>query len=198
MTNSSIWNEIDNSVPGTAFHRTLISLSKKFKPSSSAELNRAFVLAWKLFIKGYLLEAEKIVDFIGGIKFNGDYRLWVWIESSLLLYAWMLRDQGNGEKLLITIEKLKQPEFFEFNDELKTTVNRRARDRRLKGSLLSNHAEVAHQNNDHKRELHESELLFIQQLFIYFLADSETASLLDIEVKVFHTWHRINELVNRK
>lgn len=192
---SSVWLEIENSVNDISLRRSVVSLSNEFDPASSEQLNRAFTLAWKLYLDAYSNEAEKVLGLVGDINFNGNFNLWVWIESSLLLHAWILRDQNNIAKRLQIIERLKQPENFDFQDEIKNSVNRRARQRRLSGSLLADKNQQY--SNSMVEELEERILHFTHKLFVYFLADQETKNELDIENKILYGWEIITHLAGQ-
>lgn len=157
--------------------KTAISLSAKYKPTVAKELERANWFANQLFFKNNENEALKIIEVLEAEQFNGNYNLWTYIQSALLLKCWILEKkdkQLNQQNIENSIEKINSTLEFWNNDEMKKIINTRARNRRLTGSLLHyDKIEKAVAENDRQTELAWRIGHFLELLFIYFLGDSE-------------------------
>lgn len=155
-------------------HKTAISLSEKYKPSLANELERANKLAYSLYFKCCIQESLSVCDILGEEQFNGNYNLWTWIQSTLLLKCWIHEKMKHDEIQIIQILKTINAAFDFGDDKLKKKINKRAKTRRFEGSLLNyNRIEQAIIENDKGAEIDWRISHFKELLFIYFFGGSD-------------------------
>ena len=174
------FEKIAESLTEKKLQRTANSLKEKYKPTVSKELERANRFAYELYFKNFQSESMKVCEILEEENFTGNHNLWTWIQSALFLKCWILwksDKESNREKIENIIETVKSTIEFG-NDETIKKISRRARDRRLNGSLLHyNKIEDSIKENDKEGELSWRIGQFKELLFIYFLGGSEEFSI---------------------
>ncbi len=178
-----IFKQIAKSLDDNKLIKTCISLSEHFKQTKQYELQRVYELVFKLYLENYKTEILSISDSIGEIKFTGNFDIWIWVESILLIRCKILDDYKDTTNLNLTLTKIKVVENYEWDNELKTTINRNVRKRRIeeKSLLKYNELNSAIKNRDSKLELEIRKTHFTEFLFIYFLSDFKSK---DIEKEI--------------
>ncbi len=165
-----IFVEISKSLTDKKMIKIATSLSKKYKPTSSNELEKTNLLLNHLYFKNQKNEALKVINLLEKEDFNGNYDLWSWIEPALLMKCWITKDESEIQKIINKINKT-----FDFGtNELSKKVRKNVKERRLKGEHLKYDEIMAPQNNKNTQEELEYRILhFYMLLFIYFLGGSK-------------------------
>ncbi len=192
------FKKVAETITDKKLQKTALSLSKKYKPTVANELERADRLATDLFFKSYENEALTIIEVLEKEVFNGNYNLWTWIQSALLLKCWIL-ERSENEVSQQTIENIIKTinSTLDFgNDEMKKKINTKVRNRRLTGSLLNyDKIEIAIAENDKKTELVWRIAQFGELLFIYFLGGSDQFSTQKALVELEENENKIKALI---
>lgn len=172
--NNRIFNEIAESLENDTLKRRCISLSKRFTSTRQADLQKAYELVIDLYLMDRKKEILLISEELEKIDFTGDFNLWTWIEAILLLRCKILHDTKQVVDLKNTIIKIKVVDTYEWDQELKTTINRKVRKRRIeeKSLLRYDKLESAIKSGDFELELEIRILNGIELLLIYFLSES--------------------------
>ncbi len=154
--------------------RTANSLSKKYKPTVERELERTNDLLTKLYFKGHTAEALEIIKLLEIIEFNGDQRIWEWVQMSLFLKCWILscKSTQNNDEIQNIVNKINETYNFGTNDLVKK-VNKNVRARKLRGEHLRfDDIKTAQESGDIQQELQYRIFYFYDLLYIYFLGGS--------------------------
>ncbi|QNK63893.1 hypothetical protein H7F33_05195 [Pedobacter sp. PAMC26386] len=170
---NSIFQIIAEDLTNKNTKRIALSLTKGYKPTIAAKLEIAKDLAMALYFSGDEKNALKICQILGKEKFNGNYNLWTWVQTALLLACWIYDKQGCKEEGVRSL--LRVTEIIDINtgDEQMNQIRIKARDRRLKGELLRDEKiDQAVEQGDKKQELAWRQLQFSELLYIYLLGGS--------------------------
>ena len=160
---------------------TYISLvPKKNKKTQASYLESLNHLAYLLYLDGQEEMAKELLDRIIQVPFEGNYNTWTFVDSSLVLLAYMEREAENKlsayKKLLLS--PLKQGE------ESTQNIRRKVHQRFLNGDSLEQKLSKIEQASSPESEM-ERRLLYLTDLLKIqlFIAES-TCEETDIQAKI--------------
>ena len=188
MNNNKIFLKISESIESNKLKKTCLSLFKKFKQTKRSELWRVHDLTMTLYFQSKTDEVLLICNELEKIEFNGDFNIWTPIESLLLLKCRILQSKNSEIEFKKTLSKIKVVDTFEWNEGLKTKINRKVRKRRINERTLL-------KNNDIIEEIELRKLHFLELLFIQFLSNNKTQ---EIENEIEENEKQIKKLMQHK
>ena len=161
-------------------HLYLDKILKKNKKTQASYLESLNHLANLLYLDGQEEMAKKLLESIIQVPFEGDYNTWTFVDSSLVLLAYMERETENKlsayKKLLLS--PLEQGEVFT------QKIRRKVHQRFLNGDSLEQKLAKIKQASSPESEM-ERRLLYLTDLLKInlFIAES-TCEETDIQAKI--------------
>ena len=177
MNVKELIEEIENDVDLASY----ISLvPKKNKKTQAVYLESLNHLAYLLYLDGQEEIAKELLDSIIQVPFEGNYNTWTFVDSSLVLLAYLEREAEN--KLSAYKKLLLSP--LEQGEESTQNIRRRVHQRFLNGDSLDQKlAKIEHslslESEMERRLLYLTDLLKIH----LFIAES-TCEKTDIQAKI--------------
>lgn len=177
MNVKELIEEVENDVELVSYLNRVPKKNKKTQASYLESLNR---LAYLLYLDGQEEMAKKLLDRIIQVPFEGNYNTWTFVDSSLVLLAYMERKAENQvfvyKKLLLS--PLEQGEASTQN------IRRRVHQRFLNGDSLEQKLAKIEQASSPESEM-ERRLLYLADLLKIqlFIAES-TCEEIDIKAKI--------------
>ena len=161
-------------------HLYLDKILKKNKKTQASYLESLNHLAYLLYLDGQEEIAKELLDSIIQVPFEGNYNTWTFVDSSLVLLAYLEREAEN--KLSAYKKLLLSP--LEQGEESTQNIRRRVHQRFLNGDSLDQKlAKIEHslslESEMERRLLYLTDLLKIH-LFIAESSCEET----DIQAKI--------------
>ena len=161
-------------------HLYLDKILKKNKKTQAIYLESLNHLAYLLYLDGQEEMAKKLLERIIQVPFEGDYNTWTFVDSSLVLLAYMERETENKlsayKKLLLS--PLKQGE------ESTQKIRRRVHQRFLNGDSLEQKLAKIEQASSLESEM-ERRLLYLTDLLkIHLFIAESTCEETDIQAKI--------------
>ena len=161
-------------------HLYLDEVLKKNKKTQATYLESLNHLAYLLYLDGQEEMAKELLDGIIQVPFEGNYNTWSFVDSSLVLLAYLEREKEN--QVLLYKKLLLSP--LEQGEESTQKIRRRVHQRFLNGdSLEQKLAKIEHssslESEMERRLLYLTDLLKIH-LFIAESSCEET----DIQAKI--------------
>lgn len=91
---NKVFLDISSKINNKRLARKALSLNRRFKPTHSNELNKMFDLVTELYFNDYKIEVSEVIEkVVDKTEFNGDRRLWDFVEPLLLLKRRRIRIQ---------------------------------------------------------------------------------------------------------
>ena len=177
MNVKELIEEIENDVDLASY----ISLvPKKNKKTQAVYLESLNHLAYLVYLDGQEEMAKKLLDRIIQVPFEGNYNTWTFVDSSLVLLAYMERKAENQvfvyKKLLLS--PLEQGEASTQN------IRRRVHQRFLNGDSLEQKLAKIEQASSPESEM-ERRLLYLTDLMkIHLFITESTCEETDIQAKI--------------
>jgi len=161
-------------------HLYLDKILKKNKKTQASYLESLNHLAYLLYLNGQEEIAKELLDSIIQVPFEGNYNTWTFVDSSLVLLAYLEREAEN--KLSAYKKLLLSP--LEQGEESTQNIRRRVHQRFLNGDSLDQKlAKIEHslslESEMERRLLYLTDLLKIH----LFIAES-TCEKTDIQAKI--------------
>ena len=161
-------------------HLYLDKILKKNKKTKASYLESLNHLAYLLYLDGQEEIAKELLDSIIQVPFEGNYNTWTFVDSSLVLLAYLEREAEN--KLSAYKKLLLSP--LEQGEESTQNIRRRVHQRFLNGDSLDQKlAKIEHslslESEMERRLLYLTDLLKIH----LFIAES-TCEKTDIQAKI--------------
>ena len=161
-------------------HLYLDKILKKNKKTQSSYLESLNHLAYLLYLDGQEEIAKKLLENVIQVPFEGNYNTWTFVDSSLVLLAYMERETENKlsayKKLLLS--PLKQGE------ESTQKIRRRVHQRFLNGDSLEQKLAKIEQASSPESEM-ERRLLYLTDLLkIHLFIAESTCEETDIQAKI--------------
>lgn len=194
--NKEIFNSISESLKDKKLQRTCVSLSKNFKSTRQSDLQKVYELIIKLYFENYKNEILLISNELDKIEFTGNFNLWTWVEAILLIRCKILYDSDDMVDFNKTLSKIRVVEIYEWDEELKTNINRKVRKRRIEERSLLKYDELKEviESRDLKSELEIRIIHHIELLFIFFLSGIKP---LDIKKEIEENEKQMLTLYNK-
>ena len=161
-------------------HLYLDKVLKKNKKTQATYLESLNHLAYLLYLDGQEEMAKELLDSIIQVPFEGNYNTWTFVDSSLVLLAYLERETENKlsayKKLLLS--PLEQGEGSTQN------IRRRVHQRFLNGDSLEQKLAKIEQAPSPESEM-ERRLLYLTDLLkIHLFIDESTCEETDIQAKI--------------
>ena len=153
---------------------------KKYKKTNCSYLESLNHLAYLLYLYGQKELAKKLLDILLQIPFEGDYNSWTFVESSIVLLAYMEKQTENQVSIYQNL--LLSP--LDSGEESTRKIRRRVHQRFLNGDTLEQKLAKIEQASSPESEM-ERRLLYLTDLLKInlFIADS-TCEETDIQAKI--------------
>ena len=160
---------------------TYISLvPKKNKKTQASYLESLNHLAYLLYLDGQEEMAKELLDRIIQIPFEGNFNTWTFVDSSLVLLAYLEREAEN--QVLVYKKLLLFP--LEQGEESTQNIRRRVHQRFLNGDSLEQKFAKIEQALSPESEM-ERRLLYLTDLLkIHLFIDESTCEETDIQAKI--------------
>ena len=177
MNVKELIEEVENNLELVSYLNLIPKKNKKTQASYLESLNH---LAYLLYLDGQEEMAKKLLERIIQVPFEGDYNTWTFVDSSLVLLAYMERETENKlsayKKLLLS--PLKQGE------ESTQNIRRRVHQRFLNGDSLEQKRAKIEQAPSPESEM-ERRLLYLTDLLkIHLFIAESTCEETDIKAKI--------------
>ena len=161
-------------------HLYLDKILKKNKKTQASYLESLNHLAYLLYLNGQEEIAKELLDSIIQVPFEGNYNTWTFVDSSLVLLAYLEREAEN--KLSAYKKLLLSP--LEQGEESTQNIRRRVHQRFLNGDSLEQKLAKIEQASSSESEM-ERRLLYLTDLLkIYLFIAESTCEEIDIQEKI--------------
>ena len=161
-------------------HLYLDKILKKNKKTQASYLESLNHLAYLLYLDGQEEMAKKLLESVIQVPFEGNYNTWTFVDSSLVLLAWMERETEN--KLSAYKKLLLSP--LEQGEESTRNIRRRVHQRFLNGDSLEQKLAKIEQASSLESEM-ERRLLYLTDLLkIHLFIAESTCEETDIQAKI--------------
>ena len=161
-------------------HLYLDKILKKNKKTQASYLESLNHLAYLLYLNGQEEIAKELLDSIIQVPFEGNYNTWTFVDSSLVLLAYLEREAEN--KVFDYKKILLSP--LEQGEESTQNIRRRVHQRFLNGDSLEQKLAKIEQASSTESEM-ERRLLYLTDLLkIYLFIAESTCEETDIQAKI--------------
>ena len=161
-------------------HLYLDKILKKNKKTQASYLESLNHLAYLLYLNGQEEIAKELLDSIIQVPFEGNYNTWTFVDSSLVLLAYLEREAEN--KVFDYKKILLSP--LEQGEESTQNIRRRVHQRFLNGDSLEQKLAKIEQASSTEPEM-ERRLLYLTDLLkIYLFITESTCEKTDIQAKI--------------
>ena len=161
-------------------HLYLDKILKKNKKTQASYLESLNHLAYLLYLDGQEKMAKKLLESVIQVPFEGNYNTWTFVDSSLVLLAYMERETEN--KLSAYKKLLLSP--LEQGEESTQNIRRRVHQRFLNGDSLEQKLAKIKQASSLESEM-ERRLLYLTDLLkIHLFIAESTFEETDIQAKI--------------
>ena len=161
-------------------HLYLDKILKKNKKTQASYLESLNHLAYLLYLNGQEEIAKELLDSIIQVPFEGNYNTWTFVDSSLVLLAYLEREAEN--KLSAYKKLLLSP--LEQGEESTQNIRRRVHQRFLNGDSLEQKLAKIEQASSTESEM-ERRLLYLTDLLkIHLFIAESTCEKTDIQAKI--------------
>ena len=153
---------------------------KKYKKTNCSYLESLNHLAYLLYLYGQKELAKKLLDILLQIPFEGDYNSWTFVESSIVLLAYMEKQTENQVSIYQNL--LLSP--LDSGEKSTRKIRRRVHQRFLNGDSLEQKLAKIEQASSTESEM-ERRLLYLTDLLkIYLFITESTCEKTDIQAKI--------------
>ena len=161
-------------------HLYLDKILKKNKKTQASYLESLNHLAYLLYLDGQEEIAKKLLENVIQVPFEGNYNTWTFVDSSLVLLAYLEREAEN--KLSAYKKLLLSP--LEQGEESTQKIRRRVHQRFLNGDSLEQKLAKIKQASSPESEM-ERRLLYLTDLLkIHLFITESTCEEIDIQTKI--------------
>ena len=161
-------------------HLYLDKILKKNKKTQASYLESLNHLAYLLYLDSQEEMAKKLLESVIQVPFEGNYNTWTFVDSSLVLLAYMERETEN--KLSAYKKLLLSP--LEQGEESTQNIRRRVHQRFLNGDSLEQKLAKIEQASSPESEM-ERRLLYLTDLLkIHLFIVESTCEETDIQAKI--------------
>ena len=161
-------------------HLYLDKILKKNKKTQASYLESLNHLAYLLYLDGQEEIAKELLDSIIQVPFEGNYNTWTFVDSSLVLLAYLEREAEN--KVFDYKKILLSP--LEQGEESTQNIRRRVHQRLLNGDSLDQKLAKIEHSLSLESEM-ERRLLYLTDLLkIYLFITDSTCEKTDIQAKI--------------
>ena len=161
-------------------HLYLEKILKKNKKTQATYLESLNHLAYLLYLDGQEEMAKELLDGIIQVPFEGNYNTWSFVDSSLVLLAYLEREKEN--QVLLYKKLLLSP--LEQGEESTQKIRRRVHQRFLNGDSLEQKLAKIEQAPSPESEMERRLLCLTDLLKIHLFIDESTCEETDIRTKI--------------
>ena len=177
MNVKELIEEVENNLELVSY---LNLIPKKNKKTQAIYLESLNHLAYLLYLDGQEEMAKKLLDRLIQVPFEGNYNTWTFVDSSLILLAYMERETEN--KLSAYKKLLLSP--LEQGEESTQNIRRKVHQRFLNGDSLEQKLAKIEQASSLESEM-ERRLLYLTDLLkIHLFIAESTCEETDIQAKI--------------
>lgn len=177
MNVKELIEEVENDLELESYLNQVPQKNKKTQASYLESLNH---LAYLLYLDGKEEMAKVLLDRIIKVSFEGNYNTWTFVDSSLVLLAYLEREKEN--QVLVYKKLLLSP--LEQGEESTQKIRRRVHQRFLNGDSLEQKLAKIEQAPSPESEM-ERRLLYLTDLLkIYLFITESTCEETDIQAKI--------------
>ena len=177
MNVKELIEEIENDVELVSYLNRLPKKNKKTQASYLESLNH---LAYLLYLDDQKEMAKELLDRIIQVPFEGNYNTWTFVDSSLVLLAYMEREAEN--QVFVYKQLLLSP--LEQGEESTQKIRRKVHQRFLNGDSLEQKLAKIEQASSPESEM-ERRLLYLTDLLkIHLFITESTCEETDIQAKI--------------
>ena len=164
---------------------------KKYKKTNCSYLESLNHLAYLLYLYGQKELAKKLLDILLQIPFEGDYNSWTFVESSIVLLAYMEKQTENQVSIYQNL--LLSP--LDSGEESTRKIRRRVHQRFLNGDTLEQKLAKIEHSLSLESEM-ERRLLYLTDLLkIYLFITESTCEETDIQTKIEENMEILQEYI---
>ena len=161
-------------------HLYLDKILKKNKKTQASYLESLNHLAYLLYLDGQEEIAKKLLESVIQVPFEGNYNTWTFVDSSLVLLAYLEREKEN--QVFVYKKLLLSP--LEQGEESTQKIRRRVHQRFLNGDSLEQKLAKIEQASSPESEM-ERRLLYLTDLLkIHLFITESTCEETDIQAKI--------------
>ena len=169
--------EVENDLKLVSYLNLIPKKNKKTQASYLESLNH---LAYLLYLDGQEEIAKKLLESVIQVPFEGNYNTWTFVDSSLVLLAYLEREKEN--QVFVYKKLLLSP--LEQGEESTQNIRRRVHQRFLNGDSLEQKLAKIEQAPSPESEM-ERRLLYLTDLLkIHLFIDESTCEETDIQIKI--------------
>jgi len=177
MNVKELIEEVENNLELVSYLNLIPKKNKKTQASYLESLNH---LAYLLYLDDQKEMAKKLLESVIQVPFEWNYNTWTFVDSSLVLLAYMERETEN--KLSAYKKLLLSP--LEQGEESTQKIRRRVHQRFLDGDSLEQKLAKIEQASSPESEM-ERRLLYLTDLLkIHLFIDDSTCEETDIQAKI--------------
>ena len=177
MNVKELIEEVENNLELVSY---LNLIPKKNKKTQAIYLESLNHLAYLLYLDGQEEMAKKLLESVIQVPFEGNYNTWTFVDSSLILLAYMERETEN--KLSAYKKLLLSP--LEQGEESTQNIRRKVHQRFLNGDSLEQKLAKIEQASSPESEM-ERRLLYLTDLLkIHLFITESTCEETDIQAKI--------------
>ena len=177
MNVKGLIEEVENDLELVSYLNRVPKKNKKTQASYLESLNR---LAYLLYLDGQEEMAKELLDRIIQVPFEGNYNTWTFVDSALVLLAYLEREKEN--QVIVYKKLLLSP--LEQGEESTQKIRRRVHQRFLNGDSLEQKLAKIEQALSPESEM-ERRLLYLTDLLkIQLFIDESTCEEIDIKAKI--------------
>ena len=177
MNVKELIEEVENDLELVSYLNRIPKKNKKTQASYLESLNH---LAYLLYLDGQEEMPKELLDRIIQVPFEGNYNTWTFVDSSLVLLAYLEREKEN--QVIVYKKLLLSP--LEQGEESTQKIRRRVHQRFLNGDSLEQKLTKIEQASSPESEM-ERRLLYLADLLrIHLFIAESTCEETDIQTKI--------------
>ena len=177
MNVKELIEEVENDLELVSY---LNRIPKKNRKTQAIYLESLNHLAYLLYLNDQEEMAKELLESIIQIPFEGNYNTWTFVDSSLVLLAYLEREKEN--QVFVYKKLLLSP--LEQGEESTQKIRRRVHQRFLNGDSLEQKLAKIEQASSPESEM-ERRLLYLTDLLkIHLFIDESTCEETDIQAKI--------------
>ena len=177
MNVKELIEEVENNLELVSYLNLIPKKNKKTQASYLESLNH---LAYLLYLDDQKEMAKKLLESVIQVPFEWNYNTWTFVDSSLVLLAYMERETEN--KLSAYKKLLLSP--LEQGEESTQKIRRRVHQRFLDGDSLEQKLAKIEQASSPESEMDRRLLYLTDLLKIYLFITESTCEETDIQAKI--------------
>ena len=177
MNVKGLIEEVENDLELVSYLNRIPKKNKKTRASHLESLNH---LAYLLYLDGQEEMAKELLDRIIQVPFEGNYNTWTFVDSSLVLLAYLEREKEN--QAIVYKKLLLSP--LEQGEESTQKIRRRVHQRFLNGDSLEQKLAKIEQASSPESEMDRRLLYLTDLLKIYLFITESTCEETDIQAKI--------------